>query len=51
MSADDVKNSAKELTKAELLEAQFLCEIEMCLWSEALDTVTYYLTMIEDEEE
>ena len=39
MSADDVKNSAKDLTKAELLEAQFICEIEMCLWSEALDVV------------
>ena len=51
MSADDVKNSAKDLTKAELLKTQFICEIKMCLWSEALDVVTYYLTMMEDEEE
>lgn len=49
MSADDVRNSAKDMTMAELIEAQQLCEIEKCLWDEALDTVTYYLTLMEEE--
>tara|TARA_R100001463_G_scaffold13485_6_gene36304 strand:+ start:2334 stop:2489 length:156 start_codon:yes stop_codon:yes gene_type:complete len=51
MSADDIRNSAKDMSKDELLEAQNLCEIEKCLWDEALDVVTHYLTMVEDEEE
>mgnify|MGYP003137773995 CR=1 FL=1 len=49
MSADNVRNSAKDMTMAELIEAQQLCEIEMCLWSEALDTITHYLSMMEEE--
>ena len=51
MSADDIRNSAKDMSKDELLEAQNLCEIEKCLWDEALDVVKHYLTMVEDEEE
>jgi len=50
MSVDDIRNSASKMTRAELIEAQQLCEIEMCLWSEALDTITHYLTMMEEEE-
>ena len=50
MSADDIRNSAKDMTMAELIEARQLCEIEKCLWDEALDVVTYYLTLMEEEE-
>ena len=50
MSADDVRNSASKMTRAELIEAQQLCEIEKCLWDEALDVVTHYLTLMEEEE-
>ncbi len=50
MSADDVRNSAEGMTKAELIEAQHLCELEMSFWDEALDVVTYHLTLMEEEE-
>lgn len=49
-SADDVRNSAKDMTRAELYEAQHLCEIESILWGEAFEVVTYYLELMEEEE-
>ena len=50
MSADDIRNSASEMSRAELIEAQQICEVEKCLWDEALDVVTYYLTLMEEAE-
>jgi hypothetical protein len=50
MSADDIRNSASEMTRSELIVAEKICETEMWLWSEALDTITHYLTMMEEEE-
>ena len=51
MSADDIRNSAKDMTLGQLSIALKLCEIEKCLWDEALDVVTYYLTIVGGEEE
>lgn len=43
MSADDVRNSASEMTKAELHDAEELCRDQLHAWVEAFDAVQYYL--------
>ncbi len=43
MSADDVRNSASKMTRAELIEAEELCRDQLHAWVEAFDAVQYYL--------
>lgn len=43
MSADDIRNSASKMTRAELIEAQQLCQVELAAWDDAYDAVNYYL--------
>ena len=50
-TADEIRNEAPTMTREEAEHAQWVCQVDMATWEDALETVNWRLEELADDEE